>query len=206
MSILVSILNNVAVSYFGSILSAAFCGALDSKRNRRIFGFCMAVLPLLQILSVSLLGSEVHRQIYPLIVHLPLVLLLYILTGKLLWPFISVLTAYLCCQLRRWTALLIVAVFSGLPIMQGIVELVVTLPILFLLMRFVVPAVRRLSGHSAKLQCQFGAIPALYYVFDYATMVYTNLLTSGSPVVVEFMPFVCCAAYLVFLLYRGTEV
>lgn len=205
MSILVSILNNVAVSYFGSILSAAFCGALDSKRNRRIFGFCMAVLPLLQILSVSLLGSEVHRQIYPLIVHLPLVLLLYILTGKLLWPFISVLTAYLCCQLRRWTALLIVAVFSGLPIMQGIVELVVTLPILFLLMRFVVPAVRRLSGHSAKLQCQFGAIPALYYVFDYATMVYTNLLTSGSPVVVEFMPFVCCAAYLVFLLYSFAE-
>jgi len=36
-------------------------------------------------------------------------------------------------------------------------------------------------------------------------VVYTDLLTSGAPVVVEFMPFVCCAAYLVFLLYHSVE-
>ena len=53
------------------------------------------------------------------------------------------------------------------------------------------------------MQCQLGAIPALYYGFDYLTSVYTNLLASGDPVVVEFMPFVCCAAYLVFLLYNS---
>lgn len=56
-----------------------------------------------------------------------------------------------------------------------------------------------------KMQCQFGVIPVLYYVFDYLTRVYTDLLSSGAPVVVEFMPFICCGAYLVFLLYNFTK-
>ena len=41
----------------------------------------------------------------------------------------------------------------------------------------------------------------LYYGFDYLTGVYTNLLVEGALVAVEFMPFVCCVAYLVFVLH-----
>lgn len=89
--------------------------------------------------------------------------------------------------------------------MQALVELAVTVPLLLLLLRFVSPAFRRLMDHPVRLQYLFGAIPALYYVFDYATVVYTDLLTSGEPVVVEFMPFVCCGAYIAFLLYNSAE-
>lgn len=89
--------------------------------------------------------------------------------------------------------------------LQDIVELIVTVPLLLFLLRVVTPAIRCLTEQSAKYQCQFGAIPGVYYVFDYMTVVYTDLLTSGAPVVVEFMPFVCCVAYLVFLLYHSIE-
>ena len=44
------------------------------------------------------------RYLYPLHTHLPLVLALCSLSHERLWPVISVLTAYLCCQLRRWLA------------------------------------------------------------------------------------------------------
>ena len=48
----------------------------------------------------------------------------------------------------------------------------------------------------------FGAMPAFYYVFDYATTVYTDLLYSGSRAAVQFMPFVTSAFYfLIILLY-----
>lgn len=203
MSDIITYLNSAAVGLFGSVLSAAFCGALNSPRNRHVFWTSMVVLPLLQVGGILLWGMEIQRQIYPLLVHLPLILLLWFLTEKLLWSTISVLTAYLCCQLRRWLALLVVAVFSGGATMQAVTELAVTLPLLLLLVRFAAPAVRRLMEHPAKLQCQFGVVSALYYVFDYATVVYTDLLTSGKPVVVEFMPFVCCAAYIAFLLYNS---
>lgn len=205
MSIWVSLFSDGAVSVFGSILSASFCNALNTRRNCRIFWCFMTVILLLQGWIYSIWDAESLRKIFPLVIHLPLILVLHVLTKRLLWSIISVLSAYLCCQLRRWLALLTVALASGGPMMQDVVELIVTLPILLLLLRFVAPAIRQLAYHPTKLQIQFGVIPALYYAFDYVTVVYTDLLTSGSPVVVEFMPFVCCGAYLVFLLYHSAE-
>lgn len=205
MSFWISLLNNISVSFFGSILSASFCNALDTRKKRGIFVLNMLLLPLLQGLVYFRWGAEFIREIYPLIVHLPLLLLLYALTGRLLWPFFSILTAYLCCQLRRWMALFAVTVLSGGQPMQDFFELLFTLPLLLFLLRYASPLVRQLSDYPAKTQCQFGSIPLVYYIFDYITSVYTDMLTSGDPVVVEFMPFVCCAAYLVFLLYNSVK-
>lgn len=199
------LLNGVSVTLFGSILCASFCRVLSSGRNRRIFCCYMAAVLLMQGFLASLLETELLRQIYPLTIHFPLMLLLFFLTGKLLWPLVCVLTAYLCCQLRRWLALFMVAAVSGGETMQAAVELIVTLPMLLLLLRFVSPAVCRLLNQSVKTQCQFGVIPALYYLFDYVTVVYTDLLIMGSSAAVEFMPFVCCMSYLVFLLYHSAE-
>ena len=42
-----------------------------------------------------------------------------------------------------------------------------------LLLRFAAPSIRRLADHSIKLKLVFGVIPTVYYVFDYATVVYT---------------------------------
>ena len=205
MSFWISLLNNISVSFFGSILSASFCHAVETRRKHNIFVFAMLLFPLLQGLVYFRWGAEFMREIYPLVVHLPLLLLLYALTGRLLWPFFSILTAYLCCQLRRWMALFAVAVLSGGQPMQNFFELLFTLPLLLFLLRYASPIVRQLFDYPAKTQCQFGSIPLVYYIFDYITTVYTDMLTSGDPVVVEFMPFVCCAAYLVFLLYNSVK-
>lgn len=165
----------------------------------------MMIVPIVQGYIYSIWNAEFLRQIYPLVMHLPLILILYILTHKLLWPIISVLTAYLCCQLRRWLALFVVALLSGGSVMQDIIELLITLPLLLILLWIAAPVIRKLAYRDKKMQCLFAVIPLMYYVFDYMTMVYTNLLTSGNPVVVEFMPFVCCCAYLMFLLYHSEE-
>ena len=199
------LLNGFAVSIFGSVLSASFCNALTARRNRLIFWGGMVLLLLLQSWVFICWGAGFFRDIYPLIVHLPLALMLSILTRRWLWPVISVLTAYSCCQLRRWIALLAVAIFSGGSLMQDVVELIVTIPLLLLLLRFAAPAVRQLPGSPINTQLKFGVIPALYYGFDYLTSVYTDLLHSGNPAAVEFMPFVCCMAYLVFILYHSTK-
>ena len=115
------------------------------------------------------------------------------------------LTAYLCCQLRRWAALLVIALFpTGGTALQDATELVVTLPLLALV-HWIAPSVRALSHSSLKLQLQFGVIPLLSYVFDYFTRIYTDLLSSGNQVAVEFMPFVCSLAYLVFVLQTTQE-
>ena len=202
---LLSILNDAAVTVFGGVLSASFCGALRQARSRRIFWVAMLLMLIPQGAVYLLWNAEFRTRIYPLILHLPLLILLCILTGKRLWPAISVLAAYLFCQIRRWLALLAVAAFPGWELTQTVAELAFTLPLLVILLRLAGPAARQLMEYSVKTQCQFGLIPALYYVFDYLTRIYTDLLSGGSPAVVEFMPTVCCAAYFSFLLYNSAE-
>lgn len=205
MESLISLLNGSAVSVYGGILSASFCGIPGTRRNRRIFRTGMVLLLILQGVVSIFWDMEFWLRIYPFIVHLPLLILLWILIGKLLWPAISILSAYLFCQVRRWLALLAAAALPGGEMTQDLVELAVTVPLLLIFLRFAAPAVRQLMVHPVKTQCQFGLIPALYYGFDYLTRIYTDILYDGSSVVLEFMPTVCCIAYLVFLLYNFTE-
>lgn len=202
---LVALLNDAAVSVFGGVLSAAFCDALHTRRDRLVFWCGMAVMLIPQGLVYLIWSAEFRLRVYPLIVHLPLLILLYVLTKKLWSPAVSILTAYLFCQFRRWIALLAAVILSGGSIVQNLTELALTVPLLLFLLRFAAPAIRQLFSYPMKIQCCFGVIPALYYAFDYLTRVYTDLLSSGEPVVVEFMPFVCCAAYLIFLLFNFTE-
>lgn len=201
----ISVLNNISVSIFGSLLSAAFCNVLNAKRKRWIFVFCMLGLLMLQGGAYLIWPEEVLRKIYPLIMHAPLLIVLYFLTGKWFWPFVSILAAYLCCQTRRWFGLLAVEIFAEGTMVQDLAEFILTLPLLVFFIWAVAPFVYRLSDAPLKIQFQFSAIPALYYAFDYLTRVYTEFLYSGSPVVVEFMPFVCCILYLVFLVYNSAE-
>ena len=201
MSDLISFLNDWAVSLFGSILAAYFCSALTTRRHKWIFWVSMALIPIVQSYIYYAWDGGFLRKIYPLLVHIPLLIVLVLLTRRVLWPVISIFTAYLCCQLRRWIALLVVQVLGGGELMRCSVELLVTVPLLLLLLKWAAPTITQLGSHPTKTQCLFGAVPAMYYVFDYVTRVYSDILLRGDPVAVEFMPFICCVAYLVFLLH-----
>lgn len=201
----IQLMNLVSVGFFGIVLSAAFCDILWTRRKAFAMLGGFAGILLLQGLVYLAGGSELVEKLYPLITHIPLAAVLCILNRRCLWPTISVLTAYLCCQLRRWLALLIVAVFAGGSLMQNIAELALTVPILLILVRFIAPAVRSVSHYPVSLQCQFGLVPALYYGFDYLTRIYTSLLLEGVLVAVEFMPFVCSLAYLIFIIHTSQE-
>ena len=92
------------------------------------------------------------------------------------------------------------------PYMQSAVQLIVTLPLILILLRFVSPSIRNLSQQPTKLQLQFAIIPVLYYIFDYFNIIFSDSIIRDNPVVVEFMSFVCCLAYLVFWVYNSIQV
>ncbi len=202
---MITLLNGALISIFGSVLSASFCDIFTTRKKERIFICGLSVILILQGIFCFFLDLKQMQQLYPFIMHLPLIILLYYMSSRLLWTLISVLLAYLCCQLRLWIALLGTILLSGNLQTQELLEVFITLPIMVLLLYFASPVIKRLGKYPAKLQWQFGVLPALYYLFDYVTNVYTDLLSSGIPIAVEFMPFVCCAAYLVFLMYNSEE-
>lgn len=202
---IITLLNGIAVGVFGMLLSASFCNIVWNRRKKLLMSGSMIALLLVQGLIYYLLEPEAVRYLYPVITHFPLVLVLSFLTGKYFRPFVSVFTAYLCCQLRRWLALVLTAAMAGDSMTQGSIELIITIPLLYILLKVVSPAVRSIFLDSISVQSQFCLIPVVYYVFDYMTQIYTDLLTQGNPVIVEFMSFVCSAAYLVFVFQTSEE-
>ena len=154
------ICNTAAVGLFGIILSAAFCNIRWDRKNVLWMAAATVAIYILQAVVYFGIDTTQGQYLYPIHTHLTLAIVLCILSRQRLWPVISVLTAYLCCQLRRWLALVIVAVFSGGDRMQYIAEMALTIPLLILLLR-AAPAVRSVSRYSTAVQCQFGSIPAL---------------------------------------------
>lgn len=202
---LISLLNGTAVAIFGMILSAAFCDINWSRKKYIIMTGSMVGLLAVQGIIIYFMETEMVRILYPVITHLPLMLILFMFTKRRIWAMGVVLTAYLCCQVRRWIALAITAVLGGGAMMQEISEFIITIPLLLLLLSYISPAVRSISYGTTWVQSQFCLIPAVYYVFDYITHIYTNLMTTGNPVVAEFMSFVCSIAYLIFVLRSSEE-
>lgn len=202
---IISLLNGFAVAVFGMILSASFCDVAWNRKRQITLISSMTGLLVVQAIIICFLETEMVRLLYPVITHLPLMIILILLTKKKLWSVVSVFTAYLCCQVRRWLALFITALLCGGDMMQETAELVITIPLLLLLLKYISPAVRSISYSNTWVQSQFCLIPAVYYIFDYTTQIYTGVLVQGTPVVAEFMSFVCSTAYLIFVLRTSEE-
>ena len=198
--ILPEVLDGAAVGIFGILLSAAFCPIRWTGKKRWALAGCTAGLLALQGMFYFGASPTAAKYLYPLITHLPLYVVLVLLSGQKVWPLVAVLTAYLCCQVRRWAALAVALLFPQHPLVQPVAELLFTLPLLLLFIRFLAPSMRQLSRYPASVQCQFGIVPLVSYLFDYITHVYTSLLSEANPAAVEFMFFVCCAAFLCSIL------
>ncbi|MDD2971202.1 MAG: GHKL domain-containing protein [Lachnospiraceae bacterium] len=199
MTLTISFFNYVAVAIFGCVLSAVFCKIPGRKREIIILTATTAMILLMQGIINRYFGLQAIRSVYPLVTHLPLILVLWYLQKRLLWSVVAVLTAYSCCQLRAWAALFVGALLKmDENALQGI-ELILTPLIFILILLFAARPIQELAQEKTAHILRIGIIPALYYLFDYFATVYSETLYNGTMVVVEFMPFVCSLSYLLFM-------
>ena len=190
---------------FGVILSAAFAGIKRSKENYFKLGCFIAVSACLQGLAFKFCGTEQTLKLYPFLIHLPLVLF-FNWSYKLPYysSLLAVATAYLCCQLTKWLGMLSVF-FLPEQWLYYTVRIIVTLPLLWLLVRYISPSFALLVRLPFREVTTLGMVPFMYYIYDYITTVYTKVLYSGSPLITEFLGFFLCIAYLVFLYIFAQE-
>lgn len=201
----IRLVNSVAVSLFGIILSAAFCDIRWTQKKKLLMGISAVALILLQGSLVLILEPPLSWRLYPLVMHVPLLIVLYFFNKSWLWSGVAILTAYNCCVLRRWLAFLIVTVGGGHFMTNAGAEVLITIPLLLAIVYAIAPAVRTFSRYTVSIQLQFALIPALSYFFYYLIRIYTDWFERGTPIVVEFMSFVCSGAYLVFALRVSKE-
>lgn len=191
-------INYGLVFFFGASLSVSVAGGCKNRRDWAVlFALCPIFLAL-QTLSWLVLGLDTTKQLYPMLIHLPLLLtLVFGLKRPLNISLVSICTAYLCCQLPRCGDITVTAI-TGSPLAGQVVYTIIIAPIFLFLLRYFVPSARDTMLQSPRSLFLFGGLPIIYYFFDYSTAIYSDLLYSGSAVVAEMLPTAVGLLYMVY--------
>ncbi|MEG1491911.1 MAG: ATP-binding protein, partial [Oscillospiraceae bacterium] len=201
---LISAFNYGLVLLFGVFLSVLFAGRSKKQKDcLKILLFSVFTL-CLQTACSYFFGFDITTKLYPLITHLPLVLFLVLALKKPVGISIaSVLTAYFCCQLPRWVGVLSYQIFK-VPMAYPIAYSISIISFFFLIWRFFTKPAHQAMTYSKQSLILFGCLPAVYYVFDYAATVYTEILYTGIRTISEFLPTVMVLFYVWFIVaYHG---
>ena len=201
-------LNFALVFLFGVALSVSFAGGCKARRDwASLFALCPAFLAL-QTVSWLVLGLDISKQLYPLYIHLPLLLALTIGLKKPVGvSLVSICAAYLCCQLPRCGSIIIAAATHS-ALAGQIVYAVIIVPIFLFLLRYFAPSARDTMTESPRALLLFGSLPIIYYIYDYTiapriTLLYSQLLFSdfaysSAQVIAEILPTVVGLLYMVY--------
>lgn len=190
---------------FGAAVAVSFAGMACTRKNYMALGCFIVILFILQIVCLQSWGMPMTIKIYPLLSHLPVaVFIIVYLKRPWLISLTSMFASFLCCQPPRLIGSVTGAAFDSAS-MDHVGYIGAAFLMYYFLQKYVGKSVRHLMERSAKSCMLFGAIPAFYYLFDYAATVYTNLMYSGTRAVVQFMPFVTSAFYFVFVLHYYAE-
>jgi len=205
LSTVLGIVNFSVILFFGIFVSAEFLGIEHSRKNNIIIFVFGAALYGLQLICYIYFGMNYAERLYPLITHLPLLFLFTLyFKQKILSSLFAIMSAYLYCQLSKWFGVLASSVSHEIWVMYA-VRIIITIPIVYIIIKYASKSMYIILSKSRKPILIFGIIPVTYYLFDYVSTVYTNLLYSGSQVFFEFLPFIMCIAYLVFSLIYFKE-
>ena len=190
--------NGAVLLAFGITLAAAFSGIRFNRRNVLIFSGLYAFSAVLQVIAAVSLSQAQVWQLYPLIAHLPLILLLWLAYHK---PAVAAMaatfTAYLFCQPAKLFGVITYQISQSTALEYG-VRILTLLPVGYIAVRHVASCLSEIFSRDRRSVLIFGIVPTVYYFFDYATVVYTDLWLNNDRVVMEFLPFFLAVVYVVF--------
>lgn len=186
-STFLNLINYVFVLIFGIIVSFYFAD-IRWEDNHRLFTYTTLGFVLFQAACYLLLGENVLYRSYPVLIHLPLIVVIRFVCHKNIYiSSIAVLSAYLMCTPRKWFGTLATYIFSDIPMISDIVTIIITIPLIFVVIKYISPYIVRLKDESKTIISIFFLLPLTYYILEYAFTVYTDLLYRGEAIAIEFM-------------------
>jgi len=199
------LLYGVSVLLFGVFISAAFSGIKFNRKNIFICFLTVALSGLLQLIIYIVFGEEYVWKWYPLISHLPVFLLLYkVFYKKPATAAASVFTAYLCCQPSKWFSVLVFN-FTQSVKAQYISRIFVIIAVAILIFFFFKDYVAHIYSKDSYTVNFLSITPMVYYLYDYATVVYSDVFNWDNAVISEFLPFMLCIVFMVFCIVYYKE-
>jgi len=188
---------------FGILLSTAFAGVM-LKKNVRIILALFTICGIIQVVAYASFDEAFVWEIYPLIIHLPIVLLLCLYYHKRVSTSLAaVATAYMFCQPPKWLSLLLEELTASNAI-GHITHIIVMLLVGVFSIHYLALYISEIYSKDSRSVYIFGIVPMVYYVFDYSMGIYTDFWMSNRTTA-EFLPFLLCIAYIIFCIVYYKE-
>jgi len=195
---------NIYILLFGVYVSMCIaCGHFTAKQWR-LYSVLCPVLLLIQGIVLYLFNAETVRFLYPVITHLPLVLLLIFREKvKCGIALVSVSISYSVCQLPRWIGLFLSLIHLP-PASAAVIHIALSQLLLVLLDRLYLTAIHSVIRLSPKLLLSFGTLPVIYYLFEYF-MLYTHKSYVGLSLLNELLPTALIFFFILFVIVYQQE-
>lgn len=199
------LLYGAVVLLFGITLTGAFAGIRGIRKNGLIFLGLFLFCGSLQLAASFAFSEQVVWKLYPLIAHLPLILLLCFYYRKpLVTAIAAAFTAYLLCQPAKWVGVLVHQLTDS-RIGESCGRILCLILVGYVALCHLAPCLSDIFNKDRRSVCIFGFVPTVYYIFDYITVVYTDLWLSNNRVVAEFLPFFLAVMYMLFCIIYYKE-
>ena len=168
-------IHNTTTLLFGIFLSAFFLGVRQNKSNTIKLLLYSLAEGTVYLLSLTLIGETATMQIYPLFIHLPLALFLtFYYHYTFLSSCVSIVSAYLCCQVSTWIGMFALSLSSE-QWCYYCFRSIATLGTYFFLCRYVCHTTEMIFAKDRRELWVIGFLPFVYYIFDYMCTKFSNL-------------------------------
>lgn len=168
------LINYAFVLFFGVVVSL-YLADINFMDYKSLYIFTLLGFGAAQGIFYLLMGESLLYRCYPLLIHLPLVLLIWLVFHRNFYvAAIAVLSAYLLCTPRKWVGTLVASFFRGNSLIANTTAICVTIPLLFLIVRYVAPYIIRLNMKARKLFCSFSCCRL--------HTTYSNILSLSTPI------------------------
>ncbi len=182
------LINYAFVLFFGVVVSL-YLADINFMDYKSLYIFTLLGFGAAQGIFYLLMGESLLYRCYPLLIHLPLFLLIWLVFHRNFYvAAIAVLSAYLLCTPRKWVGTLVTSFFRGNSLIANTTAICVTIPLLFLIVRYVAPYIIRLNMKARKLFCSFSCCRL--------HTTYSNILSRSTPI--------CCTQEVLLSLISWT--
>lgn len=179
------IINYTFVLFFG-IVASLYLADIPFPDNKRLYLLTLSGFGIVQLLFFFCSGADLLYKSYPFLIHIPLILpIRFALHRSLHLSLIAVLSAYLLCTPRKWFGTLLSFFADYDPKVANLATFLITLPLLWFVIRYIAPHIVQLQYESRSVLTLFSVLLLFYYILEYTLTVYTNLLYTAAPAVVE---------------------
>jgi len=178
-------INYISVFIYGVLIMGFF---LNIKMNKRSVIYISAYVVgggFIQLLLNYVYGAELVEKIYPLVIHVPL-LLFFCIAFKKKFNFVlfSLFTSYLFTVPRRWVGEAVASFFNNNPYISLISKIITSVVLLIIIYKYLRPIMNRILEYPSTRITLLVVVPAFSYIITYTTTVYTDALYHSSMLVV----------------------